>query len=131
MDPIVRARLNSQLRALLAELLLRQVKDPRVEGVTVTGVEVTQDLAWARVYFSLLGDPEARRVAQRGLESVAGFLRHEIGHRMHLRMAPQLRFAFDPSLERGQRMETLLRQLHEEAVEPPPVDGPGAKEEPE
>ncbi|MFQ5600795.1 MAG: 30S ribosome-binding factor RbfA [Candidatus Krumholzibacteriia bacterium] len=114
MDPIARARLNSSLHETLAELLARRVRDPRVEGVTLTGVEVSQDLAVAKVYFSLLGDEERRRVTQRGLENVAGFLRREIGRRLRLRTTPQLRFRFDQSLERGQRIEELLREWHEE-----------------
>jgi ribosome-binding factor A len=117
MDPIGRARLNSQLHETLVALLERAVKDPRVEGVTITGVEVTQDLAWAKVYFSVLGDSEARRVAARGLANVAGYLRREMGRRLHLRTVPSLRFEYDASLEQGQRIETLLRELHQ---------GPGA-----
>lgn len=123
MDPIARARLNAQLHETLVALLERAVKDPRVEGVTLTGVEVTQDLAWAKVYFSLLGGEEERRVAAKGLANVAGFLRRELGRRLHLRSAPQLRFEFDASLERGQRIESLLREWHAETdgrPAPPP-----------
>jgi ribosome-binding factor A len=115
MDPVTRARINSQMLAVLADLLVRQVRDPRVDGTTLTAVEVTDDLSYAKVYFSHLGDGEARRVAQRGLETAAGFLRREIGRRLHLRTAPQLRFHFDASLEHGQRIETLLREWHEES----------------
>jgi ribosome-binding factor A len=113
-DPITQARINSQMMETLAALLARQVRDPRVEAVTLTGVEVTNDLAVAKVYYSLLGDAQAKSLAQRGLENSAGFLRREIGRRMHLRNAPQLRFQFDASLEQGQRIETLLREWHDE-----------------
>ena len=136
MDPIARGRLNAQLHETLVALLERAVKDPRVEHVTLTGVEVTQDLSWAKVYFSLLGGEEERRVAARGLANVAGFLRRELGRRLHLRNAPQLRFEFDASLERGQRIETLLREWHAEAAEqpaaptaPPAGDAPGEEEQ--
>ena len=121
MDPIARARLNAKLHETLVALLERAVKDPRVEIVTLTGVEVTQDLAWAKVYFSVLGGEEERRVAARGLANVAGFLRGELGRRLHLRSAPQLRFEFDDSMERGQRIETLLREWHAEAEQRPPA----------
>lgn len=137
MDPIARARLNAAVHETLVALLQRAVKDPRVEGVTVTSVEVTQDLAWAKVYFSILGGEEERRVASRGLAHVAGFLRGELGRRLRLRTTPQLRFEYDDSLDRGARIETLLRewhaeeQTHPEAGESPPAtdserDGGGA-----
>ena len=112
MDPVARARLNSSLLELLAELVARRLRDPRVQGVTLTGVEVSADLAVAKVYYSVLGDAERRRVVQRGLENAAGFLRGEVGRRLTLRTAPELRFHFDRSLEQGQRIESLLRELH-------------------
>jgi len=114
MDPIARGRLNARMQETLAELLSRQVKDPRVADITLTGVEVSNDATVANVYYSLIGGEEQRRLAQRGLVNVAGFLRGEIGRRLHLRSAPELRFHFDASLEQGQRIETLLRQWHEE-----------------
>ncbi len=117
MDPIARARLNASLLELLAELLSRRVRDPRVQHVTLTAVEVSADLAVAKVFYSLLGDAESRRLAQRGLDNAAGFLRGEAGRGLGIRNAPALRFHFDPSLERGQRIETLLRELRD----PPPL----------
>ncbi len=113
MDPITRARINDGMRDTLAEVLGRDVQDPRVAGVTVTGVQVTQDLAYAKVFFSVLGDAERRRVAERGLAHIAGFLRREIGKRMRLRTYPQLRFEFDSSLEYGAHIDTLLRELRD------------------
>ena len=113
MDPITQARINSQMMETLAELLARAVRDPRLELVTLTGVEVTNDLAVAKVFYSLMGGEQEKLQAQRGLENAAGFLRREIGRRMHVRNAPQLRFHFDTSLETGQRIETLLRELRD------------------
>ena len=88
--------------------------------------------------FQCLGGEEERRVAARGLANVAGFLRGELGRRLHLRSAPQLRFEFDDSMERGQRIETLLREWHAEAdqrpaaaaEEPPADDAAGNAGEP-
>ena len=114
MDPVALARLNAGFRDLLAELLERRVRDPRVEGVSVTTVEVSRDLSVAKVFYSVLGDEEARRVAQRGLENVSGFLRREAGRRLRLRSTPELRFLFDASLERGARLEELLREIREQ-----------------
>jgi ribosome-binding factor A len=114
LDPVTLARLNASLRDLLVELLSRRVRDRRVQDVSVTGVEVSRDLSVARVYYSLLGTQTERRVAQRGLESVAGFLRREAGRRMRLRSIPELRFVFDESLERGARIDSLLRDIESE-----------------
>lgn len=111
MDAVAMARLNAGLRDLLAELLMRRVRDPRVEGVSVTAVEVSRDLAVAKIYYSVLGDEAARRLAQRGLENVGGFLRREAGRRLRLRTTPELRFVFDASLARGARVEELLREI--------------------
>ena len=128
MDKITQARINALMIETLADLLARQVRDPRVEHVTFTGVEVTNDLAVARVYYSLLGNEAAKREAQRGLEKAAGFLRREIGQRMRLRNSPQLRFEFDASFETGERIETLLREWHDEKPPgtAPAADGEGA-----
>jgi len=129
MDPIARARVNSQIQEILAELLSNEARDPRVEGVTITGVQVTQDLSFAKVFFSVLGDGTAQKQAKQGLSSVTGWLRREIGQRAHLRAVPQLTFEFDASLAHGQRIETLLREWHEEEAggsRPPDPDDPEA-----
>jgi ribosome-binding factor A len=113
LDPIAKARLNSNLLETLAHLLERRVRDPRVQGVTLTAVEVANDLAVADVYYSVLESGDPQRIAQKGLENVAGFLRGEVGRLLHIRNAPALRFHFDASLERGNRIETLLREIHD------------------
>jgi len=123
MDPIARARVNDAVRDVLADMLQTRLQDPRLQGVTITAVEVTQDLAVATVYFSILGDVEAQRVARRGLERVSGLLRREIARRLRLRHAPDLAFEFDASLEHGQRIETLLREWHAEGEHPGGDDG--------
>ena len=96
------------------EAVERRVRDPRVQGVTLTAVQVANDLAVAKGYYSILGDEEQRRVAQKGLENVAGFLRGEVGRLLHIRNAPQLRFYFDASLQQGNRIESLLREIHDQ-----------------
>jgi len=114
MDPITRARINDSIRDVLAGLLATEMQDPRLVGVTVTAVEVTPDLLTATVYFSVLGDEDKRERAAQGLRHVAGYFRREVSRRLRLRTAPELGFEFDASLEHGQRIETLLREWHEE-----------------
>jgi ribosome-binding factor A len=107
-------RLGHQIRVELAELISRQVKDPRIGFATVTRVELSADLHHARVFVSVLGNPEEQKNNIEGLTSAAGFLRHEIGHRLALRRAPELSFILDPGVEAGEKIEMLLQQLHKD-----------------
>jgi ribosome-binding factor A len=99
------------VRTILTDVLQTQLDDPRLEGVTVTRVKVTPDTVRADVYFSVLGDEEARQIAQQGLDSAAGRLRRELGSRTRLRNTPELVFHWDPSLEYGEHIDQLLDQL--------------------
>jgi ribosome-binding factor A len=107
-------RLGHEIRVILAELIARQVKDPRIGFATVTRVEMTADLHYARVYVSVLGTPEEQESSIEGLSSAAGFLRHEIGHRLDLRRVPELAFILDHGAEAGERIEMLLQQIHKD-----------------
>jgi ribosome-binding factor A len=109
------ARLNDAFREEISNLLLRQVKDPRLTGfITITRVEVSADLSHARVYVSVLGGEEDREEALRGLERAASFLRREIGHRLALRRAPELSFRRDDSMEQGAHVLDLLNEVAEQ-----------------
>src|SRR5579863_583428 len=88
-------RLGHEIRVVLSELMVRGMKDPRIGFATVTRVEVTPDLHHARVYVSVMGIPEEQESTMEGLASAAKFLRHEIGHRLDLRRAPELAFILD------------------------------------
>ena len=107
-------RLGHEIRVILAELITRQVKDPRIGFATVTRVEMTPDLHHARVYVSVLGSPEEQESSIEGLSSAAGFLRREIGHRLNLRRAPELAFILDHGAEAVERIEMLLQQFHKD-----------------
>jgi ribosome-binding factor A len=108
-------RLGHQIRVELAELIVRHVKDPRIGFVTLTRVELSADLYHARIYVSVLGSPEEQQNSVDGLTSAAGFLRHEIVHRLDLRRAPELTFILDRGAEAGERIEMLLQQIHDSA----------------
>lgn len=101
-------RLNQLLREELSRLILRELKDPRVGRVTVTGVETTGDLRHAKVYVRTLGDTTPVEEAIDGLESAAGYLRGELGRTLHLRRIPEFRFLADRTLQKAQRIEALL-----------------------
>jgi ribosome-binding factor A len=110
------ARLNEQLRADLADLIVREVKDPRLAGlVTVTDVDLSPDLRHARVYVSVLGSEEDRKHTLAALRSATGFLRSQIAARLTTKRAPDLQFALDASIERGERIMQLIREVEKEA----------------
>jgi ribosome-binding factor A len=101
-------RIADQIQRELADLLRHEVKDPRVGMVTITGVEVSVDLAHAKVFFSLLGDADAQAKAEHGLTSAAGFLRSQLGRRLRAHNTPELHFRFDGSIENGMRLSKLI-----------------------
>jgi ribosome-binding factor A len=104
-------RVAEALHELIADLLLREVKDPRVGLVTVTGATVSPDLRQARVFFSCLGDEAQRAQTLQGLTSAAGFFRSQVARKLNLRVAPQIVFEFDPSLEQADHMSRLLKDV--------------------
>jgi ribosome-binding factor A len=116
------ARLNEQLKRELTQLLQFEVKDPRVGAITITDVEVTPDLYHAKVFYTLLGDDDERKLAEEGLRAAAGFLRSAIGGRLHIRRAPELHFRYDDTLENAMHIERLLREARAGS---PPADGDG------
>jgi len=101
-------RVADQIQKELSGLLRTELKDPRVGMITLTGVEVSPDLAHAKVFFTTLGDPEARARTEAGLKRAAGFLRAELSHRLKLRVTPEVRFVHDASVERGARLSKLI-----------------------
>jgi len=112
-------RLGEVLRAEITDLIRRRAKDPRLtELITVTGVEVSPDLKQAKVFFSLLGskeeDKEQRAGVADALEHSKGFFKRELGKRLRLKFPPDLSFHYDASGDYGDRIERLLREIHEQ-----------------
>ena len=102
------------MRREVAEILQQKLRDPRATAmVSVTDVEVTHDLSCARVYVSLMGSPAERASTLEALAHAAGFVRHELGPRLGLREVPEVRFVHDESLERGARVEELLKRIQD------------------
>jgi len=101
-------RLGNQILRSLNELLRFETKDPRLEGVSLTSVDLSRDLSVARIYFSIL-DPSADAApAQQGLEKASGFLRAKLGQAIKVRHVPELRFEHDDSAAEGQRISELI-----------------------
>jgi len=108
-------RLGALFRQELSELLRRELRDPRLSQlITITRVEVTPDLQYARVYVSVLGEPEEKREAMAALKGASAYLRHLLGQRLVLRRIPVLQFRLDESLEQGDRLLRLIDRLSRE-----------------
>ncbi|MGH7236255.1 MAG: 30S ribosome-binding factor RbfA [Nitrospiraceae bacterium] len=108
-------RVADQIRMEVAEIIMHKTKDPRVSDVTVTDVELTNDLRLARVYVTTLQDGQAEADAFEGLAKASGFIRAELGRRLHLRYTPELIFQKDLSGPQGDRIRSLLEQVKAEA----------------
>ncbi|MGH9253679.1 MAG: 30S ribosome-binding factor RbfA [Vicinamibacterales bacterium] len=108
-------RVADQIREELSTLLTRgEVHDPGIGFITLTRVQVSPDLQMARVFYTTLGDSTARRNTARALERATPFFRRQIGGRLRLRRVPELEFRFDESIAHQDRIEQILRDLHEE-----------------
>ena len=117
-------RINDEIQRELADQL-RNLKDPRVSGmVSITRVDTTNDLRYARVYVSVLNKDQEKDVLK-GLKSASGFLRRELGHALQLRYTPELQFIGDDSIQHGAHILELLRQEEEKDA----ARGPGPEEE--
>ena len=107
------ARVGDLLRESLADLLLRKVKDPRVEEVTITGVEVSSDLKHAHVFFCVRDD-EVKDAALQGLKSAEGFFRYELKSMLTIKTIPSLTFTYDTSFDYGSHIDEILDKIKAE-----------------
>jgi len=107
-------RIGEQIRVELGKLLLTKTKDPRLGFATITRVEMSADLKYAKVHYSVLGDAAAREKTAEALESAHGYLQHEISTVLKLRFTPSLKFYYDESTEYSIQIESIIRKIHEE-----------------
>jgi ribosome-binding factor A len=128
-------RIADRIRQELSEMLVKEVADPRLSGVSVTDVKVDRELAYADVFVSAVEGKERSKEVLEGLRSAVGFLRHALAERVDLRVFPRLRFHWDPTPERADHIERVLASLREEearraASQPAEVE-PASEDEPE
>lgn len=121
-------RLGEQIREEVSQIVLGELKDPRIGTVVVTDVEVSSDLRHAKVFVNVLGDDSEVHDSLAALRSAAGFVRWQLGQSLRLRYTPQLHFALDKSARAGDRVEEILKeeagkQGRLNSIEEPP--GPG------
>ena len=107
-------RVAHLLQQKLAEVFARGLKDPRVGLVTITGAKISPDLREARVYWTVHGEAPVREQTARGIEAARGWLRREVGATLGLRVVPDLHFTYDETIDRGDRIDRLLRQVREQ-----------------
>jgi len=107
-------RISDRIRNELAEMLVKEVQDPRLSGISVTDVKVDRELAFADIYVSAVEGQERTREVMEGLHSASGFLRRELAVRVDLRVFPKLRFHWDPTPERADHIERILAGLRSE-----------------
>ncbi|ACX86628.1 ribosome-binding factor A [Pectobacterium atrosepticum SCRI1043] len=106
-------RVAQEMQKEIAIIIQREVKDPRIGMATVSGVEVSRDLAYAKVFVTFLNDnePEQVKIAVKALQDASGFIRMMIGKAMRLRVVPELTFSYDNSLVEGMRMSNLVTNV--------------------
>lgn len=104
-------RIAWRIRQILSELLLREVSDPRLHGVTVTEVDIDRELQFARVYVNALGEEVRQEEVMQGLNHAKGFLRRELGHSLRLRKTPELAFIWDTRYEQGEHLNQVISSL--------------------
>lgn len=107
-------RVADLIKMEIADLLLKQARDPRISSVTITGVKVTDDLRMARVFFVEMGKDTYSAEVQAGLGKATGFLRRELSRRLRLRHVPEILFTYDPSFAYGSRIDALLMEIHQD-----------------
>ncbi|OGX06229.1 MAG: ribosome-binding factor A [Omnitrophica bacterium RIFCSPLOWO2_12_FULL_50_11] len=107
-------RVATLIKHELAEAISRRIRDPRVGFVTVTDVRVSEDLKYARVFYSVMGNEAEKQGTAEGLERARGFFQREIAKALKLRFTPHLAFSRDDSIDEGLKVDTIIRKIHEE-----------------
>ena len=115
---IKRDRMAERIRQILSELLLREVSDPRLQGVTVTEVKLDPELVFADIYVKAQGEEERQDEVMAGLGRASGFLRRSVGKSVRMRNVPELHFHWDVTLQRGEHLNQLIASLNIPPEEP-------------
>ncbi len=113
-------RISEEIKKEMGNIIQNEIKDPRMpKMVSITSLNVTKDLKYAKVFISVFGNEDEKKNALNALKSAAGFIRREIGHRIQIRYTPELHFELDNSIEHGFHIESLLRQVNTTNVKTP------------
>jgi ribosome-binding factor A len=107
-------KLAETIHEIICSILSRGLNDPRIGFVTITAVELTDDLSLARIFFTVIGDDKAKKDTEAGLNSAKGFIRREVGKNLTIRHTPELLFKYDSSLDYASRIDSLLKDISSE-----------------
>ena len=107
-------RVEGQLKKEISKILQEDIKDPRIGFVTITRIDLTKNLRYARVYFSILGEDKDKKLALKGLNNAKGYIKGLVADRVKLRYMPEIAFAIDESLEHTQHIYDILNQIKKE-----------------
>jgi len=105
-------RINHTYQEVISSILMKEIKDQDIKFVTITGVDVTNDLSFAKVYYTVL-DEEKKVSTQKALEKAAPFIRTKLAEQVEIRHTPELRFIYDKSIAYGNHIEKIIEQIHE------------------
>ena len=115
MKPFVRSdRVSGQIQKVLSDILLKKIKDPRLEAATITSVKMSRDLKFARVYFVTSGGKESIKEAIEGFKSAIGYVKRTLAAQLGLRYMPELRFFYDDSFDYGSHMDKIIKAVKSE-----------------
>ncbi|MBC2578912.1 30S ribosome-binding factor RbfA [Clostridium sp. DJ247] len=108
------SRINEEVKKEVSNIIRNDIKDPRINAmISVTKVDVTRDLRYAKVYVSIFGEDEAKKSTLNALKSSSGFIRREVGHRINLRYTPEIIIELDNTIEQGMHIDALLEKIKE------------------
>lgn len=109
------SRINEEMRKEISNIIRNDVKDPRITAmISVTKVDVTKDLSYAKVYVSLYGDDKSKQETLQALKKSSGFIRREVGSKIRLRNTPEILIELDDTIEHGMHIDELLRKIKEQ-----------------
>lgn len=115
MKPFARSdRVGGQIQKVLSDILLKKIKDPRLEAATITSVKMSRDLKFARVYFVTSGGKESMEEAIEGFKSALGYVKRKLAAQLGLRYMPELRFFYDDSFDYGSHMDKIIKIVKSE-----------------
>jgi ribosome-binding factor A len=115
MKPFSRSdRVSGQIKKVLSDILLKKIKDPRLEAVIITGVKMSRDLKFARVYFVTSGGKEGMEGAIEGFKSALGYVKRKLAAQLGLRYMPELRFFYDDSYDYGSHIDKIIKSVKSE-----------------
>ena len=117
--PLRIQRIADRIREELSEMVVREISDPRLSGISITGTKVDRELTYADIFVSAVEGHEREAEVLEGLKHASGFLRHQLAERIELRVFPRLRFHWDPTPERADHIERLLAELREQSPSAP------------